>query len=45
MKSEEVLNQDLFDFEDDESSRKNINLQFLKDSYDYETRFFTYNRF
>ena len=44
MKSEEVLNQDLFDFEDDESSRKNINLQFLKDSYDYETRFFIWGK-
>jgi hypothetical protein len=41
---EEVLSEDLFDFEEDESSKKSLNVDFLKETYDYETRFFIWDK-
>ena len=41
----EVLSQDIFDFEEDESSKKSLNIDFLKETYDYETRFFIWDNF
>ena len=40
----EILKQDIFDFEEDEDSRKGLNLEFLKETYDYETRFFIWGK-
>jgi len=40
----EVLSQDIFDFEEDESSKKRLNVDFLKETYDYETRFFIWEK-
>ena len=41
---EEVLSEDLFDFEEDESSKKSLNVDLLKETYDYETRFFIWDK-
>ena len=40
----EILKQDIFDFEEDESSKKSLNIDFLKETYDYETRFFIWEK-
>lgn len=41
---ENVLLQDIFDFEEDESSKKGLDVKFIKETYDYETRFFIWDK-
>ena len=41
---ENVLLQDIFDFEEDESSKKGLDIKFIKETYDYETRFFVWDK-
>ena len=44
VQKKEVLQQDIFDFEEDESSKRGLNVDFLKETYDYETRFFIWEK-
>ena len=44
VQKKEVLQQDIFDFEEDESSKRRLNVDFLKETYDYETRFFIWDK-
>ena len=40
----DILQQDIFDFEEDESSKKGFDLNFLKETYDYDTRFYVWGK-
>ena len=40
----DILQQDIFDFEEDESSKNKLNLEFLKETYDYDTRFYVWGK-
>ena len=38
------LEQDIFDFEEEESNKKGLEADFIKETYDYKTRFFIWDK-
>ena len=41
---DEILDQDIFDFEEEGLNRKGLDADFIKETYDYETRFFVWDK-